>query len=102
MKIVWTRPACSDLENIRDYIAKDSEYYAARYVQKILAAVRQLEKFPELGEVLLQAESGPIRQLLFQNHRILYQVRSRHLAVLAVVHAGRDLTSLEPRPWDLS
>jgi plasmid stabilization system protein ParE len=102
MRIVWTRPACSDLEGIRDYIARDSEYYAACYVEKILAAVRQLEKSPELGEVLLHVQSGPIRQLLFQNHSILYQVRSEHLAVLAVVHAGRDLTSLEPKPWDLS
>lgn len=59
MKVVWTRPACSDLESIRDYIARDSEPYAARYVGRILAAVRRLETFPELGEVLLHVDSGP-------------------------------------------
>lgn len=90
------------LESIRDCIARDSEHYAARYVGKILTAVDRLEKFPEMGEILLRARSGPIRQLVYQNHRILYQVRTEHVAILSVVHAGRDLTSLEPKPWDIS
>ena len=54
MKVVWTRPACSDLESIRDSIARDSEHYAARYIGQILASVDRLRKFPELGEVILQ------------------------------------------------
>lgn len=29
MKIEWTEPAISDLEGIRDYIGRDSEYYAS-------------------------------------------------------------------------
>ena len=32
MNIVWTDPAILDLESIRDYIGRDSEYYAARFV----------------------------------------------------------------------
>lgn len=32
MKIEWTEPALSDLESIREYIRKDSEYYATRFV----------------------------------------------------------------------
>ena len=36
MKIEWTEPSISDLQHIRDYIAKDSEYFAARFVEKII------------------------------------------------------------------
>lgn len=32
MKIEWTEPALSDLESIRVYIRKDSEYYASRFI----------------------------------------------------------------------
>ncbi len=32
MKIEWTDPSVLDLESIRDYIAKDSEYYAAEFI----------------------------------------------------------------------
>ena len=49
MKIEWTKPAELDLENIRDYIKKDSEYYAERTVEKIIIAVEKLDKFPEMG-----------------------------------------------------
>lgn len=50
MKIEWTEPSLSDLENIRDYIRKDSEYYAARFVERIIEIVETLEKFPEWDE----------------------------------------------------
>jgi plasmid stabilization system protein ParE len=36
MKIEWTQPALLDLENIRDYISRDSEYYASRFIEKLL------------------------------------------------------------------
>lgn len=29
MRIVWTKDAAADLRSIRDYIARDSEHYAA-------------------------------------------------------------------------
>lgn len=34
MKLEWTEPAFLDLESIRDYIAKDSAYYAAQFVAR--------------------------------------------------------------------
>ena len=36
MRLEWTEPAVADLENIRDYIKKDSEHYAARFVEKVI------------------------------------------------------------------
>ncbi len=31
MNIRWTEPAVLDLENIRDFISRDSEYYAVEF-----------------------------------------------------------------------
>ncbi len=39
MKIEWTEPSLLDIEGIRDYIKKDSEYYANRFVERIIEAV---------------------------------------------------------------
>ena len=47
MKIEWTDPAVSDLEGIKEYIARDSEYYAALLVEKIINAVENLKQFPK-------------------------------------------------------
>ena len=34
-KVVWTYEASADLEAIAEYIARDSEYYAERTVEKL-------------------------------------------------------------------
>jgi toxin ParE1/3/4 len=39
MRIEWTEPALVDLEVIRNYIAKDSRYYADRFIERIFEAV---------------------------------------------------------------
>jgi len=43
MEIQWTEPAVSDLEGIRNYIGRDSEYYASRFVSRIIEAVERLK-----------------------------------------------------------
>lgn len=48
MKIEWTEPAVADLAGIRDYIARDSEFYAGRIVGRIIEAVEKLASFPEI------------------------------------------------------
>ncbi len=95
MTIVWTDPAILDLESIRDYIARDSEYYAARFVQRIIDTVDSLQRYPELGAVVPEFAEYGIRERLLQNYRILYEVRTDHVLVHAIVHAKRDLGSLE-------
>lgn len=102
MRIVWTSSARADLEAIRKYVARDSQYYAARYVAGIVEAVDILDKHPEIGEVVFQFQTKQIRQLLFQSHRVFYHVQADRVFVLAVVHPARDLDSLEPKPWDIS
>jgi len=34
MKVQWTVPAVDDFESIRDYIARDSDLYAASFIEK--------------------------------------------------------------------
>ena len=73
MKIEWTEPAISDLDSIRDYIARDSEYYADIFIEKIITAVENLEEFPEIGRIVPEAEERNIREILFHNYRIIYR-----------------------------
>lgn len=101
MKIEWTEPALSDLEGIRDYIRKDSEYYATRFVERIIKAVETLEKFPKMGRNVPEAEEENIRELLFYNYRVMYRVETKRILILAIVHGARDLSQKKPKPWDV-
>ena len=49
MKLVWTEPAVIDLESIRDYISKDSEYYASLFVERIIIAVKKIALFQQFN-----------------------------------------------------
>jgi toxin ParE1/3/4 len=101
MKVEWAEPAVSDLEGIRDFIARDSEYYAIRFVEKIIEAVESLQKFPEIGRFVPEAEEKNIRELLFHNYRIIYRVETSRILVLTVIHGARDLSQRENMPWDI-
>ena len=102
MKIEWTEPATFDMDSIRNYIAKDSEYYATRFVERIIKGVEKLKKFPEIGRKVPEAEEGNILELLFYNYRIIYRVEPRRILVLTVIHGSRDLSRKKPKPWDVS
>jgi toxin ParE1/3/4 len=101
MKIEWTEPAFLDLDGIRDYIARDSEYYASQFIGRIIEAVEKLERFPEMGRLAPDAGAKNIRELLFQHYRIIYRVEVERILVLTVIHCGRDLSRKQSKPWDI-
>lgn len=102
MKINWTDPAVADLEAIRDYIAKDSEYYAAEFIGKILNFIDTLKDLPKIGRIVPEADSDDIRELLFHNYRLIYQVKAEYILVIAVIHGARELSAIKQKPWEIA
>lgn len=102
MKIEWTQPAVQDLESIRDYISRDSEYYAARFIEKIIEAVEKLEKFPMLGRPVPEIEDENIREIFLHSYRIIYRRETNRLLVLTILHGARDLSLKKVKPWDIT
>jgi len=52
VKVVWSDSAVADLESVVEYIAQDSEHYAAAFAEKVLEAVEKLGTFPRIGRVV--------------------------------------------------
>lgn len=103
MIIEWTEPAIADLDSIREYIGRDSEYYAARFIGRIIEIVEKLEFFPEMGRRVPEAaEEENVRELLFQNYRIMYLPESQRILILTIIHAARDISQKELKPWDFT
>lgn len=90
-----------DLEAIRDYIAKDSRYYARLYIARLFAAAAKLKDFPEMGRRVPEAGARTdVRELIFGNYRILYILEPHQVQILAVVHGNRDLGNPANQPWE--
>ena len=102
MKIVWTEPAVEDLRELHAYIARDSEMYASGFVERIILAVEQVADHPRVGRVVPEKNDENVRELLYQNYRIIYRVKSDQMEVLTVIHGARDLAALKPAPWEVS
>ena len=94
MRVEWSESAAADLDAIRAYIARDSEHFAARFVQQVVKTTQMLRTFPELGQVVPEFDQRTIRERVLQNYRILYEVQERRVLIIAIVHAARDIGSL--------
>ncbi len=102
MKIEWTDPAIADLTAIRDYIARDSEHYAVQFIGRILDAVEALADLPKIGRKVPEARTKiAIRELLFQNYRIIYRLRFEKIQIITILHGSRNLRGMKPKPWEI-
>ncbi len=102
VKVVWSDDAVADLESIVEYIAQGSEYYAAVFTEKVLKAVEKLGAFPRIGRIVPEYNRGDLRELIFQNYRIIYKVEPERVAIVTIVHASRDLMRwYPPEAWDV-
>ncbi len=67
MQVRWTETALEDMEGIQDYIAKDSNFYARQFIERIFDVVKSLETFPDLGREVTEADKrADVRELIFQ------------------------------------
>lgn len=101
MKIEWAEPAELDLGDIYTYIARDVPIYAEQFVERIIETVDLLREQPLMGREVPEAERADVREMIFQNYRIMYLVRTDLLYVVAVIHGSRDLTRMENKPWEV-
>jgi toxin ParE1/3/4 len=88
-RIVWTAPAVSDLDSIREYIARDSEVYADSVLSEIFDAVDQLTAYAESGRVVPELNEKQTRELIVGNYRVMYDIRADIIRILTVLHGAR-------------
>ena len=98
MKLIWTDPSIEDLRAVRDYIGRDSDYYAADLVEQVVLSVERLLRFPKLGRVVPEAQDENIRELVHKNYRIIYRIAGERIEILTIVHGSRDLTIRRTAP----
>ena len=90
-KVVWSPKALEDVESVASYIAKDSAFYAAAVVQKILDTSRDLSRFPFVGRIVPELEDEFIRERFVYSYRLIYRMRDNVITVAAVIHGKRLL-----------
>lgn len=99
-RLEWTDPAVADLENIHDYIARDSADYADAVTERLILSVERLRFFPESGRHVPEASDLKVRELIVSGYRVIYRLRKQAVQIVAVVHSARNLAGMKPKPWE--
>ena len=88
MRIRWSPTAISDLESIRDYIARDSPKAARKVANRIKESVNRLSNFPNSGRVGSVPET---RELVIPgtSYIVAYTIQGNVVRIAAVLH-GRQ------------
>ncbi len=95
VELIWSPRAAADLEEICEYIARDSEYYARFFAQKLITQVETIAEFPGAGRIVPEYQRDDLREQLFQNYRLVYRVRPEAVEVVAIVHGARLLPRVD-------
>ena len=90
-QVDWTDPAWDDLADIAAYIARDSEYYAAAFVQEIKEAAASLAGFADRGQVVPEFGDPAIRELLVKSYRLVCGVSEKRVVILTLIHGARRI-----------
>jgi toxin ParE1/3/4 len=88
MRLVWTEPALLDLLDLRTYLANDNPVAAARQVAYVLATVKRLSDFPEIGR---PGRREGTRELVVGRtpYIVPYRIVPDRIDVLRVLHGRR-------------
>ena len=89
-KVIWAPRALAALEEIVEYIAKQSPANAASVAQRIVAATDRLADFPRMGRIVPEFNREDIREVIVFRYRIIYRVRQDSVQLLDIVHGARD------------
>ncbi len=95
VKLIWSPKAAADLEEICEYIAKDSEYYAKLFAQKVIKLIENIPKFPKVGRIVLEYQLDNLREKIIQNYRVVYRIKPDVIEIVAISHGARLLSEID-------
>ncbi len=96
VKIVLSKTARFDLKEIVDYIRRDSIKYAFLEKKKIENAINSLPTKPLSGRVVPELNNKNLRELIFRNYRIIYEIVSEKQINILTIHHHARLISNNP------
>jgi toxin ParE1/3/4 len=93
--VKWTLPARDDLKAIYEYIALDSKFYAKKIVREIISLSSTIPDIPERGRIVPETNQKGIRELFIYSYRLIYQLSTDSISILAVIHGSRNITAID-------
>jgi addiction module RelE/StbE family toxin len=96
VKINWTNFALKDLNEIADFISKDSVRYAQMTVKYLFESPTLLKTHPKAGRIVPEFKEENIRELIRGSYRIVYRIVDKNRIDILTVHHSTRLFKNSP------
>ena len=93
--VIWTEPASKDINDITEYISRDSVYYASKLTKNIFEITASLGKYPDIGKPVPELSPSNYKEILFKKYRIIYRIELSNIYIISVHHSSRLLSNNE-------
>jgi len=90
-RVIWSRSALQDLEEVIKYVSRNSPAYAATFALKAKETSRSLTIFARRGRVVPELNVENIRELFIHGYRLIYKIERSTITIIAFVHGKRKL-----------
>ena len=84
-EVVWAPSAYADLDHA---LARRED--AARLLEEVLDAAESLSTLSERGRLVPELDDAVTREIFVRDFRLMYEVSSAHVLIVAVVYGARD------------
>ena len=87
-----TRTAESDIQEIFEYILRDNDAAAVKWVDEIERQIDSLENFPTRCPVIPEVHElkKEYRHLIYDNHRTIFRIEEESkVIIMRVIHGAR-------------
>jgi plasmid stabilization system protein ParE len=96
-RFIFTEEAETQLLEILDHLADESESAAVRVRDAVYDAVGKLAESPGIGHTREDLTSRPLKFWSVYSYLVVYDPESRPLTIIAVLHGARDVEKLLKR-----
>jgi toxin ParE1/3/4 len=94
VKVVFSRNAVEDLEQIGDWIAQDNPLRATSFVRELKQACQAIGRSPQSYPMVDRERDPLLRRRVYRDYLIFYDIGPAAVEILHVLHGARDYLPL--------
>ena len=89
-QVIWSPSSLEDIEQVAQFIARDSSDQAALFVGRLIDATDRLASVPLSGRIIPEIGHPDCREIIYGAYRIMYRVQGEDVWITSVVHGAQD------------
>ena len=89
-KVIGSPSALRDVDDIAEFISKDSPEQAALFIERLIEQTDRLENYPLSGRVIPEIGRENAREIIYGSYRIMYLIEGEEIWITGIIHGARD------------